>query len=439
MSLDQPPQSQISTYRPLDLLPDEILLGIFDQFTPFQRCLLLSICRHWNDTILHRQSFWQRLFVPNRLSVQETISILQIFNQRSRYSLEALAIETSIQSAEDLDQIFLELSKSSNSIRQVYLVQPMELNTKTRKMARESLPNLNTLGCSRKGISHRWRSTKPGGRGSRVGKGLHSYSTSYVEDLKVEDEQWLSELRYLKVNFTDSLKDLHRVLSICQATLLELELTNWKPIREEDTSPVANTPSLERITFRNLFSLYVPTRVNASKALNGISDIEKPEEGYLYVGGLIQSLLCFVLLDPVEMLITLCDENTNKYNQREWLDQNDLNEKVQLLFRSNSSIKKLTIFPLPGNTSRQSNTILESLRITSAGSSQKEITLQEMSEDERDLLPNLRALHIPDPSQVNENLLIQCYESRTQKYKGFQVFFSSDRVTREWARKHRKT
>lgn len=311
-------------------IPQELLLLIFHHLTPFQRCLLLSICKSWNQILLSTKSFWQILDVPFRLEISTTtISILQLFGSRSGYTLKQVVFENVFYESQahldHLDSLFQELEKSSNSLKVLVIPQSSSLNKVTRHFVREFLPNLKFLYSHnharqlerisemRKHLLE-WGSQYLIEERNDQGKqsveeddddeeeatfeeeqktgGLEFYLCSEISDIKRFEEDWFRDLKIFETYEIDSVKSFLRILNAAKSSLKHLNLKElewpgrilndeWRPVGEDLTEVVLENSKLQFI---------VPKLQGTSNSLSKLIKFQSPD---LRIIGPAQALIHF--------------------------------------------------------------------------------------------------------------------------------------------------
>lgn len=206
-----------TTFRSINFndLPDEIHQMTFDLFTPIERTLISPTCKKFYDLIMESKSWWREVEVEESgLSMDKIKAMLQFFSRRSHNSLKKVSIKRSIETEEELEDIFSLIQSSSSTIKWLEILQSRDFNTLTRRFSQD-LPNikiLQTTGQVLCGLQLKY----PGQLSSN---GIGFFETDLLEELDEEDFQWLSRLSHLCVILLSSHSPLQQILRACRRRL----------------------------------------------------------------------------------------------------------------------------------------------------------------------------------------------------------------------------
>lgn len=446
MSLD----SQSFSSSPALPLPDDVLLLILHKFTPFERCRLLSISKDWNQTIMQHPPFWQYLTIPQHLSLSSAISILQIFNARSNFTLKHFILKNVIDSRDSLNEIFTELSRSSTSMRLLALFQNSSgLNTEVRRLSSAFLPNLNTLHIISSGLSEfnfegsisnmelkRFQSSASKDENSK--QGLRYYYTTTLSGFEGTESRWFEQLKFFKCS-RSSTNDSRFVLKAAKINLVELHLQSWAPIvRSVWQPPFTLESEAEEITFPNLSRLQLPFNPAAAMAVGKLIRVTDEREG-LILKGPLRSLFPFQVpfLNRLELVL----EPLLLQNGPPNLPLAELYPQTQALFKQMPFFTSLSVLPQPGvrEGGKHLGIILAELCIPKQVQVEGiPITEEGIEEEVAISLPRLKTLWIRDVRIVDRGLLKRCFESRKGRDETFKahVLYEKRFVTlQEWEKR----
>lgn len=377
--------------------------------------------------MLSNKAFWQHLWVFNPFPLSTAMRLLRLFNKRSGYTLLALDIEAAIFQEEELDELFQELEKSSESLQVLTVIEFPDLNTLTRKKAREYLPNLKSLVTLyleaikvTDQIHNQWRVLSQIGlsidslrENVDDGKGLRHYLTDNLYDLDQEEKDYFNQLVFFQVKFPRDTQDLHTILDACKATLEALSLSKWI------SSPMNFTEGLEMIEMEKIEELHLPSQADLVSHLSsfiGLKRVDKEEFGLV---GQALPLTNFKVPSLEILDLELSDEV--EVPRSGWMEKVMLKGDTEHLFRTNPSIKHLTLSPadlekIPFGI--HLDVALEKLLIP-AELDLKADNYQPLDPDGA-LLPK-ETLTIHETEDLDRRLLKKCFECRKARDSTFEI------------------
>lgn len=397
-------------------MPDELLLSIFDKLDIFQRSMLLSICKRWNEALLSNHSFWNSLILPPRHSFEETLFILKLFNARSECKLKHAVLGLKLQNAKQVSEIFRELKRSGNSLKTLGLAHEPGLGKIIRVLARTFLPKLNTIALSYKEVASfsYWNSAVWLNREELKvideDEGIRFCQLDEFGDFQSADKSWVSKSKYISIESTTSIDDLIFLLKAAELSLVDLDLEAFaaEPLASMNTNQTSMMKVSRNFTLEGPVELRVPSDPDVADLLGRLMTIE--DTSGLLLKGSIESLLAFKLVGVKRLELTLYPDT-----DPDTITLSEISVETDLCLKPNQTVEELTL-DCRRNGICHLKLVLEKLLISS----------QDPIDHPFSLLPNLVKLVIQDPRQLDVELVQKVIESRRSVVPTFQFVYEEN-------------